>query len=144
MHRERIRAVPSWRHGPARYDCVLVNMDPITEGMCSLDVARVWLFFSFRFHGKFYLCALVHWYSRIGHSPDEDTGLWRVHQDRDADGSPSTAVLHLDSLVCAAHLIGVYGKHFIPKVLLPEQSLDLFQSYYVNKFIDHHSFKIVF
>ena len=144
MCHECIRAVSSWRCGPRCYDCVFVNTDSNAEGMHDLDVARVWLFFSFRFHGKFYPCALVHWYSCIGDNPDEDTGMWRVCQDRNADRSPSAAVLHLDSLVRAAHLIGVYGKHFIPKGLLPEQSLDLFQFYYINKFIDHHSFEIAF
>jgi hypothetical protein len=141
---ERIRAVPSWRCGPGRYDCVFVNTDPNAEGMRGLDVARIWLFFSFRFRGEFYPCALVHWYCRIGDSPDKDTGMWRVREECNADGSPSAAVLHLDSLVRAAHLIGVYGKHFIPKGLSPEQSLDQFKSYYVNKFIDHHSFEIAF
>lgn len=144
MRRERIRAVPSWRHGPGRYDCIFVNTDSDAEGMRGLDVARVRLFFSFRFRGKFYPCALVHWYSRIGDSPDEDTGMWRVCRDHNADRSPSAAVLHLDSVVCAAHLVSVYGKHFIPKGLVPEQSLDLFRSYYVNKYIDHHSFEIAF
>jgi hypothetical protein len=144
MRRERIRAVPSWRRGPGRYDCVFVNTDPIAEGMRGLEIARVLLFFSFRFHGEFYPCALVHWYSRIGDSPDEDTGMWKVRQDHDADGLPSAAVIHLDSIVRAAHLIGVYGKHFIPKGLSPGQSLDLFRTYYVNKFIDHHSFEIAF
>jgi len=144
MRRERIRAVSSWRRGPGRYDCIFVNTDPIAKGMRGLDIARVRSFFSFRFRGEFYPCALVHWYSRIGDSPDEDTGMWRVRQDRNADGSPSAAVLHLDSLVRAAHLIGVYGKHFIPKGLSPEHSLDLFRSYHVNKFIDHHSFETAF
>ena len=70
--------------------------------------------------------------------------MWRVCRDHNADRSPSAAVLHLDSVVRAAHLVGVYGKHFIPKGLVPEQSLDLFRSYYVNKYIDHHSFEIAF
>jgi len=139
MHHEHIHAVPSWRCGPGCYDCIFVNTDPIKKGMRGLDIAHVQSFFSFRFCGKSYLCALVHWYSCIGDSPDEDTGMWRVHQDHNADGSPSAAVLYLDFLVHAAHLIGVYGKHFIPKGLSLEHSLDLFQSYHVNKFIDHHS-----
>jgi hypothetical protein len=144
MRRERIRAIPSWRRGPGRYDCVFVNTDPTAEGMRGLDIARVRLFFSFKFRDKFYPCALVHWYSRIGDGPGENTGMWRVRQDCNADGSPSAAVIHLDSIVRAAHLIAVYGKEFIPKGLSPGQSLDLFRTYYVNKFIDHHSFEIAF
>lgn len=56
---------------------VFLSIQTPTQQACA-DVARVRLFFSFRFCGKFYPCALVHWYSRIGDSPDEDTGMWRV------------------------------------------------------------------
>ena len=126
MGHEHICAVPSWRRGPGHYDCVFVNTDSDAEGMCGLDVGRVRLFLSFRFRGKFYPYTLVHWYSRIGDNIDGDTGMWMVHQDHNAEGSPSATILHLDCLVCAAHLIGVYWKHFIPTGLLPEQSLDLF------------------
>ena len=54
------------------------------------------------------------------------------------------SVLHLDTIVRAVHLIGVYGANFLPKGLSPTQSLDIFRSYYVNKYIDHHSFETVF
>lgn len=144
MRRERIRAVPSWRQGPAHYDCAFVQTDPTADGMRSLDIARVRLFFSFTFQGVFYPCALVHWYSRVGHGPDDDTGMWIVKADKDAHGAPNAAVVHLNTLVRAAHLIGVYGKDFLPSGLTPEQSLDLFDTYYVNKFIDHNSFAIAY
>lgn len=140
MHRERIRAVPSWRHGPARYDTVFVRTDH-AEGMRGLDVARVRLFFSFTFRGKFYPCALVNWYSRVGDGPDDDTGMWIVEAEKDARGAPSAAVLHLDTIVRAAHLIGIYGNDFVPRIT-PEESLDFFPNFYVNKFVDHHSFVI--
>jgi hypothetical protein len=41
MRSERIRALPSWRNGPSRYDTVLVSTDRQLEGMIGLDVARV-------------------------------------------------------------------------------------------------------
>lgn len=144
MYREHIRAVPSWRQGPARYDCVFVETDHSAEGMRGLDVAHVFLFFSFTFRGKFYPCALVRWYCCVGNGPDDDTGMWIVEAEKDAGGAPRAAVLHLDSIVRAAHLIGIYGKDFLPSGLTPEQSLDLFPTYYVNKFVDHHSFAIAF
>jgi hypothetical protein len=141
---ERIRAVPSWRHGPARYDCIFVQTDPTAEGMRGLDVARVRLFFSFTFRGTFYPCVLVHWYSRVGNGPDEDTGMWVVKVEKGARGAPSAAVLHLGTIVRAAHLIGVYGKNRLSSDLTVEQSLDSFRICYVNKFIDHHSFAIAY
>jgi hypothetical protein len=145
MRRERIRAVQSWRKGPPRYDCVFVVTDETAEGMRSLDVARVRLFFSFTYAGTYYPCALVHWFSRVGDGPDEDTGLWMVEPDCDAaNGSPHAAVIHLDAVLRAAHLIGVYGSDILPKDLSFTDSLDSFLSFYVNKFIDNHAFLIAY
>lgn len=145
MRREHIRAVQSWRNGPPRYDCVFVVTDETAEGMRSLDVARVRLFFSFTYAGTYYPCALVHWFSRVGDSPDEDTGLWMVEPDRDAtDGSPHAAVIHVDAVLRAAHLIGVYGRDILPKDLSSADSLDAFLSFYVNKFADNHAFQIAY
>lgn len=144
MRRERIRSVPSWRGGPGRHDCVFLETDPDVKGMRGLDIARVRLFFSFKFRSKFYPCALIQWFSRMGNRPDDDTGMWVVRPDSDADGSPHLSVVHLDTILRAAHLIGIYGKNMLPKTLSFAQSLDLFRTYYVNKYIDHHSFEIAF
>lgn len=144
MRRERIRAISSWRKGPARFDTIFVCTDPAAEGMRGLDVARVRLFFSFQISKTVYPCALIHWFSRVGDSADEDTGMWVVKPDLDVDGLPRASVIHLDTILRAAHLIGVYGKHFLPEKLSFTQSLDIFRAYYVNKFIDHHAFEIAF
>lgn len=138
MRRERIRSMPSWRGGPYRHDCVFLETDPNAEGMRGLDVARVRQFFSFKFQGRFYPCALVQWFSRMGNEADENTGMWIVKPD------PNLSVVHLDTILRAAHLIGVYGKQLMPKQLSFSQSLDIFRAYYVNKYIDHHSFEIAF
>ncbi|KAF7979332.1 hypothetical protein HWV62_42747 [Athelia sp. TMB] len=144
MRRERIRAVSSWRKGPPRYDCMFISTDPDAEGMRGMDVARARMFFSFRAGGRKYACALVQWYSRISEEPDEETGMWIVQPDVYDDGSPVLAVIHLDTVVRAAHLIGAYGETFVPKSITHDTSLDAFYSYYVNKFADHHSFAIAF
>jgi hypothetical protein len=145
MRRECIRAVQSWRRGPPRYDCVFVVTDDTAEGMRSLEVARVRLLFSFMYAGTYYPCALVHWFSRMGDIPDEDTGLWMVEPDHDTvDGSLHAAVIHLDAVLRAAHLIGVYGSDILPKDLSFTDSLDAFRSFYVNKFIDSHAFLIAY
>lgn len=144
MRRERIRAVSSWRGSVARHDCIFVSTDPTVEGMWGLEIARVQLFFSFKAGRKKYPCALVQWYSRVGDEPDEETGMWVVQPDLDADGSPSVAIIHLDTIVRAAHLIGVYGEDFVPSEITFDISLDVFHSYFVNKFIDHHAFEIAY
>jgi hypothetical protein len=53
-------------------------------------------------------------------------------------------IIHLDSVVGTAHLLGVCGEDFVPKDLSYNNSLDAFHSFYVNKFADHHAFKIAF
>lgn len=117
MRREHIRAVTSWRKGPPRH-----STNPDEEGMRGLDIARTQMFFSFRAGGRKYPCALVQWYSRVQEEPDEETGLWVVEGDVQADGSPVLAVIHLDTIVRAAHLIGNYGEGFICKNITSETS----------------------
>ena len=112
--------------------------------MRGLDVARVRAFFSFVLWGITYPCALVHWFSQVGDEADEDTGMWVVEPDLDETGSPLVAIIHLDTVLRAAHLMGVCGEAFIPKTITSANSLDAFYSFYVNKFIDHHTFEIVF
>jgi hypothetical protein len=141
MRRERIRALPSWRNGPSRYDTVLVSTDSQLEGMLGLDVGRVRLFFSFIHEIIEYPCALINWYNRVSDSPDEDTGMWIV---RPVPGS--YAVIHVDAILRCAHLIPVFGQNPINRSLnlTPDNSLDAFLSYYVNKYADHHMHEIAY
>jgi hypothetical protein len=70
--------------------------------------------------------------------------MWIVKPDLYSDGSPRVAIIHLDTILRGAHLIGVYGKRFLPKELSFTDSLDVFHAYYVNKYINHHSFETAF
>ena len=144
MRYEHIHAVDTWRNGPGRYDCVFVSTDSAAEGMRGFDIARVKLLFSFKHEGTIYPCALVHWYSHVGDSPDKDTGMWVVEPDHGEDGAHFAAVIHLDTIFRAAHLIPVYGDEFVPTHLSFTQTLDAFRAFYVNKYIDHHAFEITF
>ncbi|ETW85214.1 hypothetical protein HETIRDRAFT_168529 [Heterobasidion irregulare TC 32-1] len=65
-------------------------------------------------HQRTYPCALVEWFSAIGDDPNEDTSMWIVEPDLDIDGNHATSVIHLESIVRAAHLIPVYGEEFLP------------------------------
>ncbi|KAF8528622.1 hypothetical protein JB92DRAFT_3081421 [Gautieria morchelliformis] len=121
MRREHIRAVNSWRKGSGRYDTIFVNTDPFAEGMHGLDIARVQLFFSFSHDGVQYPCALVHWFSRL-----------------------VTSIVHLDTIVRAAHLLPVFGHEYVSRTLSFSDTLDEFTSFYVNKYADHHAFEIAF
>ena len=141
MRRERIRALPSWRSGPSRYDTVLVSTNQEINRMRGLDIGRVHLFFSFTHDDVEYPCALIEWYDHIADSPDEDTGMWIVKPVPD-----NSAIIHLDSILRCTHLIPVFGQNFVDRSLglTFSDSLDAFLFYYVNKYVDHHMHKIVF
>ncbi|KAJ7170354.1 hypothetical protein C8R43DRAFT_1120786 [Mycena crocata] len=150
MHHERIRAAKSWYRGPARYDCVFIEHDPEAPGFRGLHAARVRLLFRFKFRGVDYPCALVHWFSAHGVDPCPDTGMWIVKPDflrrQGGDAAqPYLAVVHIDSLLRGAHLIGVAGAKFVPVDNFDfSDSLDAFEAFYVNKYADHHSHEIAF
>ncbi|KAG6898427.1 hypothetical protein C0992_004138 [Termitomyces sp. T32_za158] len=144
MFRERIRAVSSWHRGPPRYDCVFVEHDRNAQGFRGLHVARVRLFFEITHSQRKYPCALVTWFSPISDEPCPETGLWIVEPDCDYDGKRIMSVIHVDTILRSAHLIGCAGADVVPQQLLPSDSLDAFRTFYVNKYIDHHSHEIAF
>ncbi|KAG1752504.1 uncharacterized protein EDB91DRAFT_1044528 [Suillus paluster] len=88
-------------------------------------------------HVQLYICSCTN------NRPNDDTGMWIVQPEFNIDGSHKATVIHFDTIVHAAHLIAIYGRDFLPKHLSPAQSLDIFQAYCVNKYIDHHSVRIV-
>ncbi|THH27635.1 hypothetical protein EUX98_g6539 [Antrodiella citrinella] len=140
MHREYIRATPSWRGGPARYDCAFLNVGD-EPGIYGLDVVRIKLLFSFKYEHVLYPCALVHWYSRTSPQQDPLTGMWIVEPDFD-EGSPVVLVVHIDTIFRAAHLIGVYpGQDFISEDLTLHDSLNYFRRFYINDLIDYHAYE---
>ena len=75
----------------------------------------------------------------MGLEPDEETGLWVVKPDFEANGSHSLAVVHLESISQGAHLIGVYGSSFLPERVHFANSLHLFHAYFDNRYADHHT-----
>jgi hypothetical protein len=122
---------------------VFINTDSDAEGMRGLEVARVICFFSFKHNWEVYPCALIQWFEKIGDCPDEDTGMWMVAPSFHEDGSRNLAVIHIETVFRAAHLIAIYGSEYIPHSLKFYHSLDTFGSFYVNKYADHHAFEIV-
>lgn len=153
MRREHVRATPSWRKGPARYDCVYLGKDHSAPGFRNLQVARVRLLFSYQpdksyvhedTSGSAVPCALIEWFSQVGDEPDEDTGLWVVEPDLDEDGARDLAVVHIETVLRCAHLVPIFGKDPIPPHMRSADALDMFDTYYVNKYADHHAHELAF
>ena len=112
--------------------------------MKGLLVARVYLFFRFSHHGIDYPCALVHWYS-TSDELDASTGLWVVQPESTRQRVRHMGVIHLDTIVRGAHLLPRFPSDVpVYREINYMNALDLFASFYVNKFIDHHAFEIAF
>ena len=144
MARECIHATSRWGkfHVP-HYNTAFTITDPDIMGMGGLDITRVKLIFSFKHNGQTYPCVLVHWFSKINEEPDFNTGMWQVEPDFDFEGEALYAVIHLDMMVHAAHLIGEPNGPISADITYIT-ALDKFDSYYVNKYNDHHAYEIAF
>ncbi|KAI0359458.1 hypothetical protein OH77DRAFT_1395599 [Trametes cingulata] len=143
IRHELIRATNSWRKGPARYDCVFVNRDSSRRGLLGMDVVRVRLLFDLHTRREVYHCALVHWFSRANDGPDEDTGMWIVKPRFLRGGKPVLSVIHLDTIVRSAHLIGFSDRRRVEEGESEHTSLDVFDRFFVNHFVDHHAFDLL-
>ena len=55
------------------------------------------------------------------------------------------SVVHVDSMVRAAHLLPVFkGDATVPREINFSHTLDVFTAFYVNKYIYYHAFETVF
>ncbi|KAG1846644.1 hypothetical protein F4604DRAFT_1884139 [Suillus subluteus] len=137
MQREHIYAYPLWQN---KHHC-----NDYAEGMRGLNVARVICFFSFSHNWEVLLFlspqrpnVLV----TIGDCPNENTGMWMVAPSFHEDGSRNLTVIHIETVFHAAHPIPIYSSEYISHSLKFYHSLDSFHLFYVNKYTDHHAFKI--
>jgi hypothetical protein len=139
MYKEIIRSNPNW-HGYARRDTVLIDVDaPIMRG---LVIGRVLLFFSFTYNNLEQRCALVRWLVPVGQAPDPDTGMWVVEPEVERR-EPSLAIVKMDCIARAAHLLPVYGSAALPEEFHFSYSLDAFNRYFVNPYADHHMYEFL-
>ncbi|KAI6019111.1 hypothetical protein EDC04DRAFT_2869953 [Pisolithus marmoratus] len=144
MCQEYIHAAPNRRQEGPHYDCVFVITDLELQGMCHMDIACILCFFSFRSEGIFYPSAIMQWFDCVGDAPDETTRMWMVWPSFIQNHQCNLAVIHVDSIFCAAHLIPIYGRDFVLQEIAPCHSYDAFNGYYVNKFADHHAFEVAY
>ena len=108
-------------------------------------VVQVLAFLRLKHNGMMYPCALVSWFSTIGDEPCPQTGMWIVQHDCGENERRELSIIHLDTILHAAHLIGIAGDKMIPLGHVSyTNSLNAFKMFYVNKFIDYHAHEIVF
>ena len=141
MRSERIRSTAQWWGGPACRDCIFIEHSAEVPGFCGLYIAQVEAFLKVVHERKDYPCAVVSWFSTMGDTPCRDTGLWMVKRDLDR-GSKVMSIIHLDTILRGAHLIGISGKSFVPKDMHSTDSLTAFRTFFVNKYIDYRVHEI--
>lgn len=140
MHRERIRAVSSWRNGPGRYDTVFIRTNSEANTITSgLSIGRVCQFFLFDL-GETHHCALIHEFGFVDDRPDEDTGMWVVCPLFRGSEKPKLKIIPLNWIFRAAHLLPLYDKKISNK-FHHTSTLDSYDKFYVNRLIDYHAFK---
>ncbi|KAH9946447.1 hypothetical protein B0H21DRAFT_779117 [Amylocystis lapponica] len=142
MHRELIRSNPTWYGQHARFDTILVQNGPDNGNMRNMLVGRVLRFLSFVYDNVRYPCALVEWLLVEGEHPDRLTGMWVVRPEM-VHGKRTVGLVHLDCVVRACHLIGVYNRTYLPSDFHFSYSLDAFSAFYVNKYVDYHSHETI-
>lgn len=154
MKCKHIHAIGCWRKCPGCYDTMFINTssnnasvnteDLSVHGILGLEVAHAHLFFSFALDGVKYQCTKVHWFSRTTNMLHNVTGMHVIKPDHLPNGWPATAVIHLDTVFRAAHLLPVFSTHPTPsKHQQFEQTLNLFSEFYVNRYINHHAFEVL-
>jgi hypothetical protein len=148
LYRETIRSTPRWKLSGVtapRRDCVLLNTGSNVEGVQGLEVARVFLFFSFVLGEEVFDCALVHQFCKSFTDPDPDNGMWVFEPDRDVAGYRIMSVVHVNSIIRAAHLLPTFNcRTPIPREINFTHTLDVFKAFYLNKYIDYHAFQTLY
>ena len=146
MQSQMIRSSPQWHGGHERRDCVLVVVEEDKPGMKGMMVGRVQCFLSFSHLDNHYHCAMIDHFKHVGTRPDPVTGLWKVKREFVTVGRrevPIQSVIHIDTILRNVHLIPVFGDGYLPQGLHYHHALDVFVTFYVNKYADHHLFEIV-
>ncbi|KAG1738865.1 uncharacterized protein EDB91DRAFT_1237652 [Suillus paluster] len=116
--------------------------DEVSCGLDGLTVTRVLCFFSLKYRAKYLQCTVVRWFSYVTDSHDPDTGMYIVAPSTNDNGTPDVSIIHIDCIFHAAHLIPVYGNNFIPCEVTLHNSHNMFHTFYINKYADHHAFEV--
>ena len=84
-------------------------------------------------------CAVVNWFVRQRWG--SVTRMWVVEPELDNDGNHTFGIVPLGSIIRSCHLIGVFGEDFLPTDFHFSNTLHSFHSYYLNHYIDYHTFE---
>jgi len=144
MCHERIHSMPCWQNEYPRCDTVFVETNADVPGMQGMVIGHVLLFISFLYQGACHDCAFINWLVIHGDSPDPETGLWVVKPEY-MGNRRTVALIPMDCIARGAHLLPVYSAATpLPATFHFACSLDVFQAFFVNRFVDHHAHEFVY
>ncbi|KAI0350323.1 hypothetical protein OH77DRAFT_1413115, partial [Trametes cingulata] len=83
------------------------------------------------------------WFAWVREEPDEATGMWIVKPRFLQGGCALLSVVHLKTIVRSVHLIGCSHRRTVGDEESKHTSLDLFEQFCINKYIDHHTFELL-
>ncbi|KAI0711740.1 hypothetical protein C8Q76DRAFT_769461 [Earliella scabrosa] len=138
MHREIIRCNPRWYKTTRRFDTVLILADPDAHGMRRYRVARLRQLVSIMHEDILHQVAIVHQYVYEGAEPDGLTAMWVVKPET-VNERWVTGIVPLTAIARACHLMPVLGRTSVPVWFDYSDTLDWFDKYYVNHYIDYHA-----
>ena len=115
---------------------------PEQLGMMQFWVACICRFLSFTYDDTFYPCVLVEWFVTDEDGPDNVTGMWIVRPE-EIDEQRVTSIIPLSSIARACHLMPVLYCTFLPVDFHFSETLDAFQAYYVNCYVDYHAHETI-
>jgi hypothetical protein len=69
-------------------------------------------------------------------APTSACGWWSLTSTA---GERRMDIIHIDTILRAAHLIGIYADSFLPRHFKYSDTLDRFNAFYINKYADHHA-----
>jgi hypothetical protein len=69
--------------------------------------------------------------------------MWVVERETRADGSPLVDFIRVNTILRSCHLLPLYGNKMLSRDITHNNSLDVFKTYYLNKYADYHAFEIL-
>ncbi|EPQ49860.1 hypothetical protein GLOTRDRAFT_51483, partial [Gloeophyllum trabeum ATCC 11539] len=149
VHAKPIRQDSRGRDVPARFDTVLVNMGTSGNANSRLQgfrVAQVRVVFALPPRAVATLfkrpppdhLAYVEWFSAFTAEPDRNSGMYRVVRSIQ-NGERLASIIPVSQIERSVHLLPKFGP-VVPRDWTSSTVLDLAAAFFVNPFLDRHTF----
>ena len=85
--------------------------------------------------------AYVEWFSPFPRTPCDNNGLYKIRRSL-RNGSRLASIIPLENIVRSCHLFPDFGR-IVPREWTAATVLDECTVFYVNPFVDRHTFKLI-